>query len=154
MNNNIMKSLFDSNTHQEVLQRIEKLDEHKKPLWGKMNVTQMMKHSQKPLQVANGKLALNRPNPIMRFVFKLVKSSLYDDKPWKKSLPTAKEFIVKDTEDFQTEKNRLILEINEFEKKSTNLHWPEHPVFGKFTTEQWGKMQYKHLDHHLKQFGC
>lgn len=148
-----MKSLFDSDTHQEVLHRIEKLDVNKQALWGKMNVVQMIRHSQKPLQVANGKLALQRPNPIMRFVFKLVKSSLYDDKPWKQNLPTAKEFVVRETDDFQTEKNRLIADINEFGKKSTNLHWPEHPAFGKFTTEQWGKMQYKHLDHHLRQFG-
>jgi hypothetical protein len=149
-----MKSLFDSDTHQEVLQRIENLDEHKQALWGKMNVTQMIRHSQKPLQVANGKLALKRPNPIMKLVFRLVKSSLHDDKPWKQNLPTAKEFAVRDTEDFHTERKRLIGDVHEFEKKSTNLHWPEHPVFGKFTTEQWGKMQYKHLDYHLKQFGC
>ncbi|MEZ4793564.1 MAG: DUF1569 domain-containing protein [Gelidibacter sp.] len=149
-----MKSLFDLDTYQEVLQRIEQLDENKQPLWGKMNVTQMIRHSQKPLEVANGKLALQKPNPFMRFIFKLVKSSLYDDKPWKHGLPTAKEFVVRDTEDFQTEKDRLIAALYEFEKKSTNLHWPEHPVFGKFTTEQWGKMQYKHLDHHLRQFRC
>lgn len=153
MKDNIMKSLFDSDTHQEVLQRIEKLDETMQPVWGKMNATQMIKHSQKPLQVANGKLALKSPNPFMKLVFKLFKSSLYDDKPWKQNLPTAKEFVVRDTEDFEAEKNQLIADIHEFGKKSTNLHWPEHPVFGKFTTDQWGKMQYKHIDHHLRQFG-
>jgi hypothetical protein len=148
-----MKSLFDSNTHQEVLQRIEKLDVNQQPLWGKMDVTQMIRHSQKPLQVANGKLALEKPNPVMKFIFKLFKTNMYDDTPWKHNLPTAKEFVVRDTEDFQTERNRLLADLNEFEKKSTNLHWPEHPVFGKFTTEQWGKLEYKHIDHHLKQFG-
>lgn len=148
-----MKSLFDSDTHQEVLQRIENLNEKKQPQWGKMNVMQMLQHSQKPLKVANGKLALKKPNPIMRFMFKFFKKSLYDDSPWKQNLPTAKEFVIRGTEDFQTEKNRLVADMNEFEKKSTNLHWPEHPMFGKFSTDQWGKMQYKHLDHHLRQFG-
>ncbi|MBL0146112.1 MAG: DUF1569 domain-containing protein [Chitinophagaceae bacterium] len=28
-----------------------------------------------------------------------------------------------------------------------------HPFFGKFTGDQWGKFMYKHLDHHLQQFG-
>ncbi len=148
-----MKSLFDSDTHQEVLHRIEKLDEKRQPLWGKMNVTQMMRHSQKPLQVANGKLALKKPNPVMRFIFKLFKKNMYNDKPWKHNLPTAKEFVIRDTEDFKIEKERLISDLHEFGKKSTNLHWPEHPMFGKFTTEQWGKIQYKHIDHHLRQFG-
>lgn len=148
-----MKSLFDFHTLQEVLQRIEQLNEKKEAQWGKMNVTQMIKHSQKPLKLANGNLTLERPNPIVRTIFKLFKKSLYDDKPWKQNLPTAKEFVSKDTNDFNVERERLILDLQEFGKKSTNLHWPEHPMFGKFTTEQWGKMQYKHIDHHLRQFG-
>jgi len=148
-----MKSLFDSNTQQEVLQRIEQLNAGKPPVWGKMSVIQMLRHSQQPLQVANGRLALQQPNAVKRFAFGLFKSTLYNDKPWRKSLPTAKEYIVRDTEDFDTEKQRLIADLSEFEKKSTNLHWPKHPAFGKFTTDQWGKMQYKHIDHHLRQFG-
>ena len=148
-----MKSLFDSNTHQEVLQRIEKLNPQNQPIWGKMSVSQMLRHCQKPLEVANGKLELPRPNALKRYVFGLFKSSLYDDKPWRHNLPTAKEFVIKNTTDFQVEKEKLIADINEFEKKSTNLNWPDHPMFGKFTTDQWGKMQYKHLDHHLMQFG-
>ena len=148
-----MKTLFDTHTHQEVLQRIEKLNEHSTPVWGTMNVGQMLKHCQLPLEVANGKLTLNKPNILMRMIFKLVKSNMYDDKLWKKSLPTPKQFLVTDKQAFASEKEKLVQTINSFEKKSTNLHWPEHPAFGKFTNDQWGKMQYKHLDHHLRQFG-
>ncbi len=148
-----MKSLFDSNTHQEVLHRIEQLDQAKTPIWGQMNMMQMLRHSQKPLQVANGSLALKKPNLFMGFVLKFFKKSLYDDTPWRQNLPTAKEFVIRDTEDFETERTRLVADLHEFAKKSTNLHWPEHPIFGKFTTDQWGKMQYKHIDHHLRQFG-
>lgn len=148
-----MKSLFDFDTLQEVLQRIELLNEKKEAQWGQMNVAQMVKHSQKPLKLANGKFDLERPNPIKRTIFKLFKKSLYDDKPWKQNLPTTKEFVVKDSIDFNIERAQLISDLHEFYKKSTNLYWPEHPMFGTFTTEQWGKMQYKHIDHHLRQFG-
>jgi hypothetical protein len=148
-----MKTLFDTNTHQEVLQRIENLTEQSTPVWGKMNVKQMLKHCQRPLEVANSKLALNKPNFLMRMVFKMFKSKMYNDQPWKQNLPTAKEFVVKETDTFANEKEKLVKTINEFEKKSTNLHWPPHPAFGTFNTDQWGKMQYKHLDHHLRQFG-
>ncbi|WP_253256011.1 DUF1569 domain-containing protein [Formosa algae] len=55
-------------------------------------------------------------------------------------------------QDFDKEKTRLVLLITEFSKKSTVKTWPNHPLFGYFTPEQWGKMQYKHLDHHLNQF--
>ncbi|MEZ4803809.1 MAG: DUF1569 domain-containing protein [Gelidibacter sp.] len=149
-----MKSLFDSDTHQEVLKRLAQLDEHREPLWGKMNVAEMLNHSQFPLKVANGRMTLTEtPNPFMKVVFKLYKSQLYNDKPWKQNLPTVKDFKVTEHSTFEEEKEKLIECINEFQKKDLNLHWPEHPFFGKFSTDQWGKMQYKHLDHHLRQFG-
>lgn len=148
-----MKSLFDSDTHRAVLQRIDKLDVQKQPNWGTMSIVQMLKHSQGPLEIANGTLSLKKPNPIKKLVFKAFKPSLYNDKPWRQSLPTAKEFVINKTDDFHTEKQRLIDQINNFNQKSTILHWPEHPLFGKFTNDQWGKMQYKHVDHHLRQFG-
>lgn len=48
----------------------------------------------------------------------------------------------------------LIIHLNKFHKNGpeTCISHP-HPFFGKLTSEQWGKGIYKHLDHHLKQFG-
>ena len=54
-----MKSLFDIETTQEVLQRIAKLDNTKKAQWGKMSVDQMLKHCQGPIDVAIGNTQLN-----------------------------------------------------------------------------------------------
>ena len=31
--------------------------------------------------------------------------------------------------------------------------WAAHPVFGKMSPTDWGVLGYKHIDHHLKQFG-
>lgn len=148
-----MQTLFDNQTHEEVLRRIDVLTNRSTPQWGSMNVSQMLKHCQGPLQFANGKLGLDKPNAFMRMVFKLYKSKMYNDDPWKQNIPTVKEFLVFETDSFETEKRMLITEIYEFENKATNLHWPEHPAFGHFSTSQWGQMQYKHLDHHLRQFG-
>ena len=149
-----MKSLFDSDTHHEVLQRIEKLDAQKQPLWGKMTVAEMLNHSQRPLKVANGRMTITeRPNPLKKAILRFFKSQMYNDKPWKQNIPTLQDFKVVNAEEFDKEKEQLISYVNEFQKKDLNLHWPEHPFFGKFTTAQWGKMQYKHLDHHLRQFG-
>lgn len=149
-----MKSLFDSDTHQEVLDRIMQLDEHKEPVWGIMTIAEMLNHSQRPLKVANGRMTLmETPNPFMKVVFRLYKSHMYNDTPWKQNLPTVKDFKVAEYDSFDIEKKRLVECLVEFNKKGLNLHWPEHPFFGKFTTDQWGKMQYKHIDHHLRQFG-
>lgn len=77
---------------------------------------------------------------------------MYDDTIWKHNLPTAKGFKVVDKKDFMTELTNLLNEVNDFHKEKDREAWKPHPAFGTFTHEQWGKMQYKHLDHHLRQF--
>ncbi|WCO02331.1 DUF1569 domain-containing protein [Psychroserpens ponticola] len=148
-----MKSLFTTEAHNEIMSRIEKLNTQAQPKWGKMNANQMLAHCSFPLQVALQELKLAKPNVVKRLLFSMFKASLYDDKPWKKSLPTTKQFIVHDSKDFTTEKSNLLEKITQFHNEKSKIEWPPHPMFGKFTNEQWGKMQYKHLDHHLKQFG-
>ncbi|MGM5470522.1 DUF1569 domain-containing protein [Flavobacteriaceae bacterium LMO-SS05] len=148
-----MRSLFESKAHEDILNRINKLDENTPAKWGKMNVAQMLAHCCEPLKVPLGKLTLKKPNVIMKFLFSFFKDSLYNDKPWKQGLPTTKEYKIVDAKVFLEEKNKLVEFINEFHSKKENTSWPHHPFCGQLTNEQWGKMQYKHLDHHFKQFG-
>lgn len=145
-----MESLFDKNTYEEIHTRIEKLTNTSQPLWGKMRVDQMLYHCTLPLESALGKIHLPKQG---NFLLRLFKSTLYSDTPYRKSLPTAKSFVVTDEKDFETEKNKLLQDVKDAYEKGVNADWDEHPAFGKFTGEQWGKAFYKHLDHHLKQFG-
>ena len=149
-----MKSLFEPSVHTEILERIEHIKEHSIPLWGEMTAPQMFAHCCGPLKVSLGKLSLEKPNFAMKFMLKFFRTSLYDDKPWKKGLPTTKEYKVTKEMDFDKSKLELMNLINEFHAKRTHDTWPEHPYFGSFTPEQWGMMQYKHLDHHFTQFGA
>ena len=148
-----MKSLFDSGTLDEVMDRIELLNESSKGLWGKMEVGQMLYHCQFPLRLALGKYRMKKPNFLMKFLFRSFKKGMYDDKLWKPNLPTAKGFKVLEDKEFGTEKNALVGFIKEFHEEKDKKQWDPHPAFGHFTPEQWGQMQYKHLDHHLRQFG-
>ena len=148
-----MESLFSENAYQSIMNRLNQLNNNSEANWGKMNVAQMLNHCQFPLKVAMQELQLERPNTFKRLLFSAFKSSLYNDKPWKQNLPTAPPFIVTDDKEFDAEKASLIKKIEQFHKQKDHTEWPPHPMFGKFTAEQWGQMQYKHLDHHLKQFG-
>jgi hypothetical protein len=148
-----MQSLFDSTAQQDIFNRLDKLSETTQPNWGKMSVGQMLKHCQMPLNIANGTYQMKeKAGFLKKLMFSMMKPLLYNDKPWKQNLPTPKEFMVTTPQDFSKEKETLTNIINEFTSKK-NANFPPHPFFGKFTNEQWGKMQYKHLDHHLKQFG-
>jgi len=145
-----MESLFDGATKKTIEDRIGQLSNDDIPAWGKMDVSQMLHHCQFPLKIALKKeYPPMKPNVLAKLFFK---KSMYNDKPWRKNLPTSPKLKVIDPKKFDEEKQSLLVLIQEFSEKRTVSKWDPHPMFGEFTKEQWGKMQYKHLDHHLQQF--
>ena len=147
-----MENIFDKNTHDQVVNRIQSLTDSSQATWGKMSVDQMLHHCQGPLNIVLEKNTYGlRPNWFARTFWK---KSMYSDKLWGKNLPTLKAFRETQSYDFQEEKTKLLNLINELGTQRDRKEWQDHPTFGSFTKEQWGKMQYKHLDHHLRQFGA
>lgn len=146
-----IKNLFDPHVKQDIINRIHQLSPESNAVWGKMNVGQMLAHVQAPMGVAFG-THIVKGNWLMKLILPLFKKNLYDEKPWKQSLPTDKTFIMTgQSKDFEKEKNQLLDMLNRFTEN--NMINEQHPVFGKLTKEQWSKAMWKHLDHHLKQFG-
>lgn len=144
-----MKSLYDEATYREIKKRLAELNPDSRAEWGSMNPAQMLAHCKAPLNILLGKSHQRlRGNILLKWLFK---SQMYSDRPWKKNLPTPRVFKMEEDKDYTKEMNELNKLIDEaYEKRDAPKE--KHPVFGKFTTEQWGKMQYKHLDHHLRQF--
>ena len=148
-----MKSIFDQKTHHEILSRLDNLTDKYQAKWGKMDVNQMLKHCQKVIRVAFGEEKIQRPNALVRFVLGFMKPMFYNDKPWKQGLPTAKEFVINDTENFIDEKKKLNALITRIHQSKAYFEpFKKHPVFGKMKAWMWGQSAYKHLDHHFKQF--
>ncbi len=148
-----MKNLFSEDVHNEILQRMDALKNNVQAQWGKMNVAQMLAHCQEAFTVPLSEKPLKR-NLLGLLLGWAFKSQLYNDKPWKQNLPTAPNFIIKNERDFEKEKAGLLEMINAFYQKGPkNVGLYPHPMFGSFTKEQWGMSMYKHLDHHLRQFG-
>jgi hypothetical protein len=147
-----IKNLFDPAVKQEITDRISRLSPESERRWGKMDVAQMLAHLQMPMGVAIGTHTL-KANPLLRWIMPLFKKALYDEKPWKPGLPTDKTFIkTGQTFDFDTEKKKLLDMIAGFTEE--NMRNDKHPLFGRLTKEQWSRATWKHLDHHLKQFGA
>lgn len=146
-----MKSLFDTEAYSEIRNRINKLSEDSQKKWGKMSIGQMLHHCQGTLNIMLGKGDYDlRPSLMGQLFFKRM---LYNDIPYLKNMPTAKFLKEKDPKNFNTEKENMIALLDEFERQRNRVEWKYHPAFGYFTKQQWGQMQYKHLDHHLRQFG-
>lgn len=148
-----MDNLFNPPTYQEIKTRIQNLKSTSTPEWGKMDVAQMLAHCRKSFKIALSKEKLPRTF-IGIFIGPLFKKQLYNDKPWKRNLPTAPFLKVVDQRDFEVEKEGLLKSVDEFYNAGPDgIYKYAHPVFGKFTPEQWGQSMYKHLNHHLDQFG-
>lgn len=145
-----MKSLFEPAEKETIVDRFEKLNAGSQPLWGKMSVSQMMAHCQKPLLVSFGELKLKR-SFLGLLLGGMVKKSLMKNKPMGKNLPTHPKFKVNDECIFQQEKDSLLSLVYRFSADA--LTKEPHPLFGKMTEQEWDTLQWKHLDHHLRQFG-
>lgn len=148
-----MKNLFEKDTYDEITNRINALTPETPNQWGKMNVAQMLAHCKEAFTVPLSEKKLPRMflGLLIGWAFK---KKLYNDDPWKKNLPTAPNFIIKGERNFDTEKKDLTDMINRFyEGGPGKVGRHPHPMFGSYTSDQWGKSMYKHLDHHLHQFG-
>jgi hypothetical protein len=147
-----MKTIFDNRTKDELIAKVNSVNENCNAQWGKMNVFQMLKHCAKWNDMMLGKIQVKRIFAGRLFGRLALKSVLKDDAPLRKSTPTAPELVFKDdTGEIPLLKTRLIQTICEYE----NFYNPDfiHPYFGKMTKEQVGQFVYKHHDHHLRQFG-
>lgn len=146
----VVKNLFASDAKQSIIERINKLTSESKPLWGKMNVAQMLAHCQMPMGVALGSHKL-QGSIILKLIGPFFKKLLFNEKPFKRNLGTDRSFIITDQRKFEEEKQKLVDMINRFTE--ANMVDEPHPFFGKLTKEEWSKGTWKHLDHHLMQFG-
>ncbi|MBW4888627.1 DUF1569 domain-containing protein [Mucilaginibacter sp. HMF5004] len=146
-----MNTIFDEGTRAQLIGRIKTLNQASTPLWGKMNVYQMLKHCTLSDEMYQGNKQYKRVF-IGRILGKMaLKSLTKDDAPMGKNAPTGNDFKVQQTVgDIAAEKDKLITLINGYANYSNDsfVHW----FFGPMTKEQVGYLAYKHLDHHLRQF--
>lgn len=149
-----MKSVFNPADVVALIYRINKLTPESKPFWGKMGVAQMLAHVNVSYEmVFTDKHP--RPNAFMRLVLKmLVKNKVVGPKPYKRNERTAPAFIISDARNFEMEKTRLLSHLNQtMQFGEEYFHNRASHSFGKLTAKEWNMLFYKHLDHHLTQFG-
>jgi Protein of unknown function (DUF1569) len=149
-----MKNLFEESTAKEVKERIARLGPNSVRQWGKMTAPQAMAHCATTMEWAVGDS--NPPRVFLGRIFgPMAKSrTLKDDKPVARNMPTAKSLIVADERDLQKESARLCALIDRFASGGPQ-RCTKHPhtFFGPLTPEEWAILMYKHVDHHLRQFG-
>jgi Protein of unknown function (DUF1569) len=149
-----MKNLFEAATVEEVKERMAQLRLDSERLWGRMKAAQAVAHCSAGLELATG----DRIPPRLllgRIIGRMVKPmALGNDEPMRRNSPTVKGLVVQDERDLGTERERLCGLIDRFAAagpEGCTTH--PHSFFGRLTPEEWATLMYKHLDHHLRQFG-
>jgi hypothetical protein len=146
------KNLFQRETLNEVISRIDKLQPTSERQWGAMDVGQMVAHCSLAMDMALGRLNLPRIF-IGRLIGPFLKPLLTNDKEPPKNAPTNGELLVNDRRDFLREQEQLKQKVHLFYSGGeTQCTRHPHPFVGKISPYAWSRGMYKHLDHHLRQF--
>lgn len=143
--------LLHDDTYDQVRHRIGTLTPQSPRLWGKMDVAQMLAHCAEVLEVANGKALDNTPW-FFRLIGPLIKRVIIKDGPYRRNSPTHPQYVMTDSRDFERERARLLAVLAAL--RETGPRPIRHPIFGAMTADEVGWSAYKHLDHHLQQFGA
>jgi hypothetical protein len=149
-----LKNLFESSRVEEVKGRITRLTSESQREWGTMTVAQALAHCSIGIDTATGDARPPR-QLVGRILGPIIKPlALKDDKPMRKNSPTAPIFIVRDEPDLEVERKRLLGAIDRFAAagpEGCTTH--PHAFFGRLKPDEWAVLMYKHVDHHLRQFG-
>ncbi|MFT4537775.1 MAG: hypothetical protein ACI841_004567 [Planctomycetota bacterium] len=120
---------------------------------GKMKVVQMLAHCQFPLLSSFGEFESKR-TLIGRLFGGMAKRKLVDsDAPFNKNSPTDPRFLNKDATGFDEHRSKMVELVERFHGTGSTSE-KVHPFFGKMSTLDWDRLMWKHLDHHLRQFGA
>ena len=149
-----MKNIFEKAVSSHLINRIHQLTPSTANLWGKMSVAQMLAHCNVPYAMTYT-THYPKPNLFKKFLLKLfVKKAVVGRKPYPKNGRTSAEFIINNEPNFTIEKNTLIAHIEKTQSLGQeHFNNKASHSFGRLTAQEWSTLFYKHLDHHLKQFG-
>jgi len=149
-----MQNLFDVALANQVKQRVDSLRIDSQRRWGKMSVAQTVAHCASGLEMALGEI--KPPRALMgRLVGAAIKPRVVgNDEPLRRNSPTADELVINGERMLDEERVRLRSLIDRFVSGGPSVCTTHpHPFFGRLTPGEWAVLMYKHLDHHLRQFG-
>ncbi|MBN8733870.1 MAG: DUF1569 domain-containing protein [Acidobacteria bacterium] len=146
------KTVFNEADREALLIRVASIQTGTKPRWGQMNAVKMLRHITGQFEVALGELiCAPLPGPMANPFFRWF--AIDSPIPWPKGVRTAPELISQPTAGVEEEQTRFRSKLAKVAERGPNGDFSAHPAFGKLSTAQWGRLMYRHVDHHLRQFG-
>lgn len=147
-------NIFSIEVSNALLERIANLSPQTKAEWGKMSVDQMLAHCNVAYEMVYDNKH-PKPSAFVKLMLGLfVKKTVVGRAPYKRNSKTAPAFLIKGSRDFEAEQKRLQEYISRTQQLGI-VHFDnkESHSFGNLSDDEWNTLFYKHLDHHLVQFG-
>jgi len=147
-----MKNMHNKNDAVEMKKRVEKLTASSTAQWGNFDAHGMICHLLDGLQYTLGmkkEIEELAPGPPM-FLRNLIR--LYVPMP-KAKIKTHPSYLETKPEEFEKDKRQLVELMDRFLAESARESWPMHPFFGNLDGPAWAKLTWRHVNHHLSQFG-
>ncbi len=149
-----MQNLFDAADRDAIVRRLSDLQPASPRQWGKMTVAQMLAHCAVALEVPCGD-RVKTQRLFGRVLAPFVRSTVLGEKPFTHNAPTDPDYRIVDDREFAIEKARVAALVDKFcGRGPAKAEGVVHSFFGRLSGDQWGRLMYKHLDHHLRQFGA
>lgn len=145
------KTLWNEDDRAAILRRFASLSPDATPKWGSLDAPRMVTHVTDALRAGLGEVRL-RPvkGPLGLWPINVL---VMFHLPWPKSAPTAPELLQRAPSNWGAELSALESAVDRLVTRGINGQWTPHAAFGALSGEQWGRLMYRHFDHHLTQFG-
>jgi hypothetical protein len=149
-----MKSMWDAQSAAEIRNRVARVSPDRTGAWGRMSAPEMVCHLADSLKMALGELQVAAKKMPIRYP--PLKQLIVYLAPFPKNAPTAPELRARPPRDWPADVADLEAAIDRFAARGRDetASWPEHPAFGRLSRRAWGVLAYRHVDHHLRQFGA
>ena len=156
INGHVLRTLFDPAVRSDLTARVETLRPDSVRRWGRMSPHQAICHLSDGFRMVLGQKTAapaKRPlSPALRWV------ALSLPFRWPRGVATMPEVEQGSggtpPVDFDGDRDELLVLMNRFCARSGAATWPDHPMLGPMSERDWGRWAYRHLDHHLRQFGA
>lgn len=149
-----MKTIRNEANRSSLIDRLSKLKGDETPLWGRMNVNQMMSHL---VQAGEFPFEASLPDKSTFASRTFIKPLILYVLPMPKEVKVSADFDQqangRKPEEFDADRGKLVDLINKLGGAPVDSECKYHPMFGKMTAKEWALLVHKHIDHHLRQFG-
>jgi hypothetical protein len=141
--------LHDESARAEIIERIQSLRPDSPRRWGRMTPDQMLWHVNQAMLASLGQLQVQ---PVRSPLPAALAKPMVMHLPWPRNVRTAPEWVVYSEHDFDREQKRYVQLVGDFTRRPLDERWPVHHLLGPISGRDWSCLNYKHADHHLRQF--